>query len=304
MEHKALVIEDDEASQTHLKSFLEGRGYQVLTAAGEEEGLRVYREASPIAVFCGVNQEELDGLEFLRKLLAVDENAHVILVAAHADKEHVLQALRHGATNFFHKPLDFQDIGEFLGALESRAIAEHGNHFDVSFVVSESKVLEIPNDLNIVSAVVTQITQAVQFFFDEQAIHGLQGALIEMIVNAIEHGNLGISYEEKTKALESDRLAELIQQKSQHPEVAKKKVRIEYKLDQEKVTYVICDEGDGFDFQELPDPGDPDNLWLGHGRGILMTRALMDEVNYNETGTEVTLVKYLPILDEIEFSEE
>ncbi len=56
----------------------------------------------------------------------------------------------------------------------------------------------------------------------------------------------------------------------------------------------ICDCGSGFDPDALPDPRNPDNLLKENGRGILMIKALMDEVEFDitENGTSVTLIKY------------
>jgi len=56
----------------------------------------------------------------------------------------------------------------------------------------------------------------------------------------------------------------------------------------------ICDCGGGFDPDALPDPRNPDNLLKENGRGILMIKALMDEVEFDitEHGTSVTLTKY------------
>lgn len=56
----------------------------------------------------------------------------------------------------------------------------------------------------------------------------------------------------------------------------------------------ICDFGGGFDPESLPDPRNPDNLLKENGRGILMIRSLMDEVEFDvtENGTSVTLIKY------------
>ncbi len=56
----------------------------------------------------------------------------------------------------------------------------------------------------------------------------------------------------------------------------------------------ICDCGGGFDPESLPDPRNPDNLLKENGRGILMIKSLMDEVEFNvsENGTGVTLIKY------------
>lgn len=56
---------------------------------------------------------------------------------------------------------------------------------------------------------------------------------------------------------------------------------------------IVCDRGDGFDPDEVPDPLDPENLLKESGRGLLILRTLMDEVRYEMTssGTRVTLVK-------------
>lgn len=56
----------------------------------------------------------------------------------------------------------------------------------------------------------------------------------------------------------------------------------------------ICDCGRGFDLDSLPDPRNPDNLLKENGRGILMIKSLMDQVEFDisENGTRVTLVKY------------
>jgi serine/threonine-protein kinase RsbW len=58
----------------------------------------------------------------------------------------------------------------------------------------------------------------------------------------------------------------------------------------------IADEGEGFEFQNLPDPLSPENLMRTSGRGIFLIRSFMDEFQIRRLdpgGTEVTLVKYM-----------
>jgi anti-sigma regulatory factor (Ser/Thr protein kinase) len=59
-----------------------------------------------------------------------------------------------------------------------------------------------------------------------------------------------------------------------------------------KATFVIADQGSGFDASQLPNPSDPIVLERPSGRGILLMRTFMDEVHYNSTGNLVTLVKH------------
>ena len=82
-------------------------------------------------------------------------------------------------------------------------------------------------------------------------------------------------------------------------------VTVVYQIDSEKITIVIRDEGPGFDPTNLPhaaQPEDPvshmmvrETLGLREGGfGILLARGLVDELQYNETGNEVRLVKFFP----------
>ena len=297
MNRRVLVIDDESGTRKALVMFLQHRGYQVDEAENGVNGLELFRKHHPGVVFCHLHMPRMGGLDFLKAAKQVDPQVTILMITACDEQDVILQALRLGAKNFFQKPLNFEDVTESLMALENQVIAEQGSRFEYSCLKEERKVLSIPNDLNQVSPVVNYITPTLTNYFDEQTVHGIQGALIEMIVNAIEHGNLGISYEEKTQAIETDKLSQLIQEKGSQDELSQRRVTIEYSLDAEKVSYSIEDEGEGFDISSLPDPSEPENLWLGHGRGILMSRALMDEVSYNEKGNKVTLSKNLPTLE-------
>jgi len=75
-----------------------------------------------------------------------------------------------------------------------------------------------------------------------------------------------------------------------------KKVFVAISMTQDRFTITIADEGDGFDPETLPDPLAPQRLCGSSGRGVYLSRALMDEYHVRPRdagGTEVTLVKYL-----------
>ena len=102
---------------------------------------------------------------------------------------------------------------------------------------------------------------------DEQMKIGM--AVRESMVNAVVHGN---RYS------------------------AQKKVRFSVVRNAERFTIRIADQGEGFDFEHLPDPLAPDNLLRSSGRGIFLMRSFMDEFQIRHLepqGTEVTLIKYM-----------
>jgi serine/threonine-protein kinase RsbW len=77
---------------------------------------------------------------------------------------------------------------------------------------------------------------------------------------------------------------------------ANKKVRFSVDKNAERFVVRIADQGEGFDFKNLPDPLAPQNLMRTSGRGIFLIRSFMDEFEIRRVepaGTEVTLIKYL-----------
>jgi anti-sigma regulatory factor (Ser/Thr protein kinase) len=117
----------------------------------------------------------------------------------------------------------------------------------------------------------------------------LKLALTEMLMNAIEHGNCEITYEEKTEWLEKSLdISDLIAKKNENEDVKLRKISFEYTLTQEKGTFYICDEGNGFDWRNVKDVTLDENILELHGRGILITRALVDNLTFNQKGNGVT----------------
>ncbi len=121
---------------------------------------------------------------------------------------------------------------------------------------------------------------------DSKADLGL--ALHEMLMNAIEHGNCGITYEDKEEWLQGDRyIMDLIEQRCQDPAIAKRRVTFEYAIGPASSSFLIADEGEGFNWRAMADPSNDENLLRRHGRGILMTKISTRNLSYNEKGNEV-----------------
>lgn len=115
----------------------------------------------------------------------------------------------------------------------------------------------------------------------------LHVALLELLINAIEHGNCKISYDEKTAWLEARRdHMELIRAKNQDPAVRARKVYFSYTISAESSRFVIRDEGDGFDWRaRMKVKRDQPGL---HGMGMTMASAYTSGLSYNDTGNEVS----------------
>jgi hypothetical protein len=116
---------------------------------------------------------------------------------------------------------------------------------------------------------------------------GLHVALLELLINGIEHGNCRISYDEKTAWLQNGgNIMDLIREKNKIPAIAERKIYFSYKISPERSTFTIKDEGSGFDWRSRlaareADPG-------LHGMGIRMAGLYVDTLSYNDRGNEVT----------------
>jgi hypothetical protein len=114
----------------------------------------------------------------------------------------------------------------------------------------------------------------------------LHVSLMEMLINAIEHGNCTISFEEKSAWLEKGGdIMSLIKEKNRDPLVSSKRVYFSYSISSEGSKFVIRDEGNGFDWRLRL----KNEAVIGlHGMGIKMTEIYVKNIAYNEKGNEVT----------------
>ncbi len=101
--------------------------------------------------------------------------------------------------------------------------------------------------------------------FGNGDIFAVHLALEEAFINAVRHGNKMDSA---------------------------KGVKIDYLVESDKVTVSLTDEGRGFDPGAIPDPRYGENLYKPEGRGLFLMRSYMDEVEFNEEGNSVCMVKY------------
>lgn len=119
----------------------------------------------------------------------------------------------------------------------------------------------------------------------------LQLALSELMVNGIEHGNCGITYDEKTKFLAEGRsVVDLVAEKCQDPTIAGRRVRFEYDIQTDQTRFVIRDDGDGFDVAGLNEKLKAEGQMSLHGRGIRMAASLATRLAYNRKGNIVSMI--------------
>ena len=123
----------------------------------------------------------------------------------------------------------------------------------------------IPGEIIRVEDVILPVLSAKGY--GERTLFSVRLALEEAVINAIKHGN------------ELD---------------PTKKVKLNFLVEDDKMTVTVTDEGPGFDPTRVPDPWSEEGLAAESGRGLALMKAYMDDVSYNEKGNVVTMMKYAP----------
>ncbi len=162
------------------------------------------------------------------------------------------------------------------------------------YMESEQHHYRIGNLLLVADDLSLRITRNLNKFTNKKELSFIRLAIREIIINAIEHGNLAITFEEKTKELDKDNYFNYLYERQKDPRFSDRTVKVEYSVNSDRIVYTIVDEGKGFDYKQyLTNDTEANESMLSHGRGITLAKSIFDEIQYNEIGNAVKLIKWL-----------
>ncbi len=183
---KILVIDDDRSICETLELYLTEEGYEVVTAATGTEGLNKFVETSPDVVILDIRLPDVDGFTVLEDLREDDENVKVIMITAHHDMESTINAMKSGAFDYIHKPVNVDEldmaIRKAVKSLEMEKkidglLMEPSRHFKVGDIIGGGQEMrEIFKMIGIVSQSRTTVL-----------IQGESGTGKELIAKVIHH---------------------------------------------------------------------------------------------------------------------
>ncbi|HEQ70987.1 MAG TPA: ATP-binding protein [Spirochaetia bacterium] len=250
-----------------------------------------------------LRQENLAATNFL-DLIASDMGSAPFLINLLKEK---IEALKAGGETVFMKlklkgflPTESRSYNVSFEYVET----EEGNEIIATasqpqadtylkYIQAESGRFVIDNFLLTVEEISNRLATSLPKFVNDDGVKKMHMGLREMLLNALEHGNLSITSQEKNQALMEDRYFQFMHSRQQMPEHRDKKITVEYSVSQAKAVYRITDQGDGFDSRSFLATlkQAQENLNL-QGRGILMALGTFDKITYNDKGNCVTLVKH------------
>ena len=173
-----------------------------------------------------------------------------------------------------------------------RVIPEEKDALADSFVEGRER-FDVDSSLTAADRVCRRATAYLATYTGQEESRFLASCLREIVVNAVEHGNLEIGFDEKSESMKEGRYFEFLQERRADPRFRSRKVVVEYSVSSSRATFRVTDQGPGFDYRRfVRGDGAPSEELLEHGRGLFITLGAFDKVLFNDRGNQVTLVKF------------
>ncbi|QJX00033.1 response regulator [Frigoriglobus tundricola] len=288
-----LVVDDSAVDRTVVRRVLEKHGgWCVAQAAGGAEALAVIARAAPAAVVTDLQMPGLNGLALVEQVRERFPRVPVILMTRQGSEQIAVAALRAGAASYVPKPRIVTELVAVVEQVLSVSQAADRRARVLSALSERVSQYTLTNDPALVSALVHVLREELIAFelCDATGATRTGIALEEALLNAVYHGNLEVS--SNLKLGDDGAFERAVAVRRGEAPYRDRRVSVTAELTPFEATFVIADEGRGFDVAGLPDPTAPSNLERPLGRGVVLMRAFMDEVRYNSTGNRVTLVKH------------
>lgn len=293
---RVLIVDDEQISREVLAQYLAALTVRTDAVESADEAwlrLQDHPDAYDL-VLLDLSMPGMSGMELLSRikhhpLLAM---LPVIVQTAASGRSVLNEALRAGALSCLVKPYD----QAMLQAVVQTAIRDlrrvrslrtqlaQGQHV-LRLVEQCDFRCQTLDDARQIAAVLAQVCPE-----PERALLGLY----ELMVNGIEHGNLGITYEDKSRLPDEAAWLLEILFRQQLPENCDKWLQVRFRRHADHLTIRIEDEGPGFDYARYLDM-DPERLYDSHGRGIALSRLMsLDHIQFIPPGNIVEATIKLP----------
>ncbi len=289
-----LAVDDNPTVLHFLASTLEKEGYSIVKATNGIEAMTAIASHPEEfdAILLDRMMPEMDGMEVTRKILADKELKHIpIIMQTSADHpEQISEGIQAGVFYYLTKPIERTTLLSIVSSAvkeikQRKQLKAQMQRHRMSFglireLTGRCKTLEEAENL---SSFIANC-----FPDSDRALTGIS----ELLINAVEHGNLDISYDHKTKLLQENNWREEVTRRLQLPEFANRDVIVTFKKEQKAYYLQITDQGNGFNWKTFLQ-FDPSRASHNHGRGVAMANMLaFDQLRYNEKGNQVVAVMH------------
>jgi CheY-like chemotaxis protein len=287
---RVLAVDDEPFDLLLIDRYLSRSGFQVTRANSGAHALKILEQCRrdlPEAILLDRMMPEMSGIEVMEVLVADPDfrDIPVIMQTGLADPEQIAFGISRGARYYLAKPF----TGDLLVSMVRAAVDDYRRMRELRDSTSEFShslklITSAQYELRTLQEARMLASHLSQFFPQPgRAIFGI----IELLVNGVEHGNLGLDYADKSKLLRSGSWEAEVARRLELPEFSARRVRVDLKKLPNCTRLRVTDEGNGFDwipYLEIQ----PERVFDLHGRGIAMSRLTsFDTIEYRGRGNEV-----------------
>ena len=288
-----VLVVDDSAIDRHLAGrILEKLGdVEVFYAEDGVRGLEQVDAHVPDLVLTDMQMPELDGFGLVEAMRKKFPLIPVVLMTAAGSEEIAVRALQSGASSYVPKKCLAEDLAEVVRRVLTISQTQRKQARILNRIKRSDTEFEIENDRDLVLSLSSHLQQnfsAMRICGDADCMR-VGVALEEALLNAFYHGNLEVS--SKLREADHQDFLDLAQERCKRAPYKDRRISVSASFSRSEATFVIRDEGPGFDISTLPDPTSPECIERPHGRGLMLMRTFMNEVTYNAIGNQVRMVK-------------
>lgn len=284
-----LIVDPCRETQAQILDHMQNRGFSVITANDPAAALATIELTAPDIVLTDSFLPEGGGLALTKTLRGRQVPCPVIVMAKDRSEQAVIHALRAGAVDFLQKPIGVEELAH---ALQRARYLLPADMLETPGLVRADYTLTIDSNPAHIPGIVSWLLRATAGSLSDTTQLHLRGTLQELLLNAVEHGNLEISYQVKQRALDQNRFNQLVQERLAQPRLAKRTVTIHVHCDRRAgvLEYRLADQGKGFQWRSLlHQAAHACNAEDISGRGIFLAQSLFPGLQYNDRGNEVTV---------------
>lgn len=265
-----LIVDDDRGVLTLIETILKGERYRILTASDADAAQEVL-EHEPERVLTILLDWDLPGMSGIELLSHIKGRADlgdvpVIMVTAMDSPEEVRAGIEAGAYYYLTKPFDRSVLLSIVRA----AVMDHKMQRSL---VQRLAQAENPFRFLVVGTfriqTVVEAERLSVWIANSSADPNRVMQISELMINAVEHGNLGITYEDKGRLVDEGTWEQEVERRLALPENAGKSVTVTVTRSGDHLAVLIRDEGPGFDYSQFLH-FDESRVFDNHGRGIAM----------------------------------